>query len=104
MSKILGFGFQAKLLVMLECLSVRYGVVVEGDAVKTQVRTKAAFLRLAFQVAALNVVEGRGAKRQRRLRWISAAADDVDVGGVVGPGGGGDGALVQGPLFTCEHF
>ena len=50
------------------------------------------------------MVERRGAERQHRLSRISAAAHDVDVGRVVGPGGGGDGALVEEALLQGEDL
>ena len=58
--------FQAELLVLLQGGAVEGRVVVEGDAVEAEVGAELAFLRLAIEVAALDVVERGGAERQRR--------------------------------------
>ena len=63
-----------------------------------------AFLRLAVEMAALDVIERRRAERQRRLDRIPAAADDMDVGGVVGAGGRRDGAVVEDAFVNGQHF
>ena len=67
MAEALALGLQAELLVLLQGGAVERRVVVEGDAVQAEVGAEAALLRLAVEVAALDVVERGGAERQRRL-------------------------------------
>src|SRR5581483_6572363 len=62
------------------------------------------FVGGAVEVAALDVVQRRRAEGQRRLSGILRAANDVDVGRVVGPGGGGDGAVVEEALVDRQHL
>ena len=71
MAEALALGLQAELLVLLQRLAVEDGVVVEGDAVQAEVGAEVALFRLAIEVAALDVIERRGAERQRRLRRIA---------------------------------
>ena len=77
--------------------------VVERDAVQAQVRAAGPFVRLAVDVAALDVVERGGAERPRRLGDVAAAADDEDVAGVVGPGGRRDVAVLEQPLADRQQ-
>ena len=63
-----------------------------------------ALVGLAVQVAALNVVERGRAERKRRLRRILAAADNVDVGGVVHAGGRRDLAPVENALVDRQSL
>ena len=68
MAEPLALGLQAELLVFLQGLAVEHGVVVERDAVQAEVGAEVAFVRLAVEVAALDVVERGGAEGQRRRR------------------------------------
>ncbi len=103
-AEALALGLQAELLVLLQGGAVEHRIVVEGDAVQAEVGAERTFLRLAVEMAALDMIERGGAEGQRRRCRIFAAADDVNVGGVVGAGGGRDGAVVEEPLVDGQHF
>ena len=63
-----------------------------------------AFLRLAIEMAALDMIERGRAEGQRGRCRIFATANDVNVGRVVGAGGRRDGAVVEEPLVDGQHF
>ena len=78
------FCFQAKRLVRFQRLTVEDGVVVERHGVEAQVCPLAAFLLAALPLAALDVVDRRGAERQRRLSAIlRRAAGQPDIRRIV---------------------
>ena len=79
-------------------------IVVECDAVEPKIDAALPLGRGAIEMPALNVIEGGRAKRQRRVRGITAAANDVDVGRVVDAGGRRDGAVVEDAFLKCEHL
>src|SRR5262245_52782374 len=95
MTKALALGLMPELLVFLERLSIQLGVVLKGDAVESKIGTELAFFRPAIEMTALDVIERGRAERQRRLRRIAAAADNVNVGRVVGPRRRGHGTGVE---------
>src|SRR5205085_3342821 len=77
---------------------------VEGDAVQAEVGPQRTLRRWAVEMAALDVVEGRRAEGQRRLGLVFAAADNVDVRGVVDARGGCYRAVVEQPAVNGQHL
>src|SRR5207247_2212706 len=77
------FRLEPEFLVLGQRFAIEYGVVVERNAVQAQVGTEVALVGLAIDMTTLDVVEGRGAEGQRRMRGVFAAAHNVNVGGVV---------------------
>src|SRR5262249_61357424 len=104
MTKSFTFCFEAELLVLLQRLAVNGRVILEGNAVQTEVRAEMAFLRLAIDMAALNVVERRRAERQRRLGRVLAAAENVDVRRIVDARRGRDRAVSKNSFVNGQHF
>ena len=104
MAEVLALGLQAEPVVFLQGVAVEDRVVVEGEAVQAEVRPQNALFRLAFGPTALNVVKRGGAERQRGVGGITTAADDMDVGGVVGPSRRRHGAIVEDPLLDGQRL
>ena len=85
MPELLPFGFFAKFFVPQQRLAVPFEVVDEGDGIQAKVRAGEIVARsVALHLAALDVVDGRAAKRLRRLARVAAVAHSPHVGGVVG--------------------
>ena len=79
-------------------------VVVERDAVEAEIGSQAPLVRLAINMAALDVIERGRAKRQRRLCRVLAAAHDVDVSGIIGTHRGRDWAVIEKALVNRQYF
>ncbi len=71
---------------------------------KPEVDAAGAFVRLAVEMAALDVIERRRAEGPRRVGRILAATDNVDVGRVVRAGGRRDRAVVEEPALHGQHL
>src|SRR5262249_10250932 len=97
-------GLQAKLFVSLQCLAIQHGIIIERDAVETEIAAGCALIAFAFNAATLNVVERGRAEGQGGLRGITAATDDIDVGCVIRTSGGSDLASVENPFVEGQHF
>jgi len=63
MPETLALGLDAELAIVLQGLPVEVDIVVERDAVQTEVGPQDAFSRPAIDLAALDVVDGGGAER-----------------------------------------
>ena len=102
-AKALALGLFAESAIVLERDQIVVQAVVERDAVQPQIRAAVSLGGLAIDVAALDVVEIRGAKGLRRLGDVAAVADGKYVAGVVGPRGGRDVAVFEQPLADRQH-
>ena len=56
MPKLLSLRFEAERLVLLQRLAIAGRIVVERDAVETEIRAEPAFFRRAFDVPTLDVI------------------------------------------------
>ena len=103
-AETLALGFLPESLQAAQCLDIEFQAVVECDGVQTEVDPIRSFLRVTVQVAALDVVDGGRAERARGFGMHAAAACDMDVCRVVGPGRGRDGRVVEQTLFQHKKF
>ncbi len=89
----------------VEGAAVEIDVVVQRDGIEPEVGPEAALARLAFDAAALDVVDRGGAERLRRLPAVVArAGGQPNIGCVVGSHGGRDAAVVEQPLVNRQHL
>src|SRR5262249_45145034 len=95
-------GFETEVLVRFQVAAVEGVVIVERDTVKPEVDAAVPLVRCAVNVAALDMVKRGGSERERRLGGILAAADDVNVRGVVGTASGGHGTVVEDALVERQ--
>ena len=63
-----------------------------------------ALVGLAIDMTTLDVVEGRGAEGQRRMRGVFAAAHNVNVGGVVDARGRRHVTLIEDAFVNRQDF
>src|SRR5205823_4798408 len=104
MSEALALRLQAEQLVLFQGFSVQSGIVIERDAVKSEIGAHAPLWRLTIDVAALDVVQSRGAKGEGRLSRISATADNMDIGRVIDPRRWSHGAVIEDPLLNSQRL
>src|SRR6266511_864141 len=103
MPELLPLRFFTKCLVPKQGLAVLLQVVDERDRVEAQVRAGEIVARaVALDLAALDVVDGRAAKRLRWLARVAAVAHGPHVGRVVGARGGRDAGVVIEPFLDGE--
>ena len=100
--KPLPLGFEPEFVVLRERFEIGFESVVERHRVQSQVDAARPLRRCAVDVPALHVIDGRRTKRPRRFGVNPAAANDVDVGGIVRAGGRRDGRVVEQPLFDRQ--
>ena len=101
----LALGLDAELLYSSRAIAIAIHIVVEGDAVEPEIRAAVAFARAGNR-------DGRtGCDRASPCETASdgaaailAAADDVDVGRVVGPAAGRDMAVVEEAFLDREQL
>src|SRR5208282_3680535 len=82
-AKALALGLFPESMKVLQRLHVAFEIVVERDAVETQVGPQGALLGSTVEVPALNVVDAGGAEGPCGLRGVAGAPGQVDIGGVV---------------------
>src|SRR5258708_896620 len=104
MAKVLAFGFDAKRFIFFDQFTIVIHVVVKRNTVKAEVRPEGPFGGGAIDVAALDVIERRGAESPRRLRRITSAANDVNIGGVVRTSRRRYGGIVENPLLNGQDL
>jgi len=92
------------MLTVLERLHVAFEIVVERDAVETQVGPQRALLGSAVEVAALDVIDAGRAERPCGLRGVAGPPCQVDVGGIVGANRGSDRRTIEEPLAKRQRM
>ena len=95
---------QPELLVLFQGFSIESGIVVESDAVKPEIGAHDPLRRLTINMAALDVIQGRGAKGKRGLSRISATADNVDIGSVIDTSRWSHWTVVEDPLLNRQRL
>ena len=103
-AKALALGLFPEPMKVLERLHVAFEIVVERDAVETQVGPERALLGSAVEVAALDVVDAGGAERPCGLRGVAGPPGQVDVGGIVGANRGSDRRTIEEPLAKRQRM
>src|SRR5262245_9603618 len=97
MAKALRLRLRSKLFVFLQSVPVPFRVVIERDAVETEIHAQFTLGGPAIEMAALNVIEGRRAEGQRRLIGVLRTAHEVNVGGVIDADGGRHSGMLKYP-------
>src|SRR5688572_5534818 len=110
MPEALAFGLFTELTISFKGVQVVVEPTVKGHAVQAQVRPQRALLWSAIDVATLNVIQQRRAKRLGRLSDVLPMADGEDVRGVISSRRGRDLAIAKQPLANrklvvgaCRH-
>ncbi|MFO0909804.1 MAG: hypothetical protein U0794_15900 [Isosphaeraceae bacterium] len=103
-AKLLALGFLAKRVEAFERPEVVGEIVVEGDAVKAQVRAERPFLGRTVEMAAHGMVNAHRAERLSGLLCVVGSSREVNIRRVVRAHRGGDVRAIEQPFLHRQRI